>query len=371
MNIDKFRLYFFVILLAAISAGFLYLISPFFMAVLIAAIFSSLFHPIYLRLMKLLGNRKTVASLLTCIIFLVLLVIPVLSILGMVANQAIQLFGYVTRNTDQIQETLTKILSYIRTLPLSERIDFTALSLEEKISGLVQSTASVIANGIAGMSMSAFQMVFTLFLVIFSMYYFLIDGENLLERLKYLSPIENRYEEMLLSRFSAITRATLKGTFILGVLQGLAGFITLYAFGVTNALFWGVVMIFLSLIPSIGTGLVWAPAGIIKLALGSPVQGIGILVVGVAVIGNIDNLLRPRLLGKGTAMHPLLILFSTLGGIVVFGMMGIIIGPLIAALFVTIWNIYGEEFKDELDAAHDGTPNAPETREDPPGSKTI
>jgi len=151
-----------------------------------------------------------------------------------------------------------------------------------------------------------------------------------------------------LDRFTSVTRATLKGTAVIGVLQGgLAGLAFAVA-GIEAAVFWGTVMAVLSIIPAVGSALVWVPAAIILAAGGNYLKAVGLVLFCGLVVGSLDNLLRPRLVGKDTQMHDLMIFFGTLGGIALFGVIGFVIGPIIAALFVTIWDIYGEAFRDYL-----------------------
>jgi predicted PurR-regulated permease PerM len=164
----------------------------------------------------------------------------------------------------------------------------------------------------------------------------------------YLSPLKNEYEKILIKRFSSMVSATLKGTIIVGVVQGLLGGLMFAIAGVPSFAIWGIVMIILSVIPAFGSGLVWAPVGVIMLVTGNIWQGIFILVFGTVVISFIDNVLRPKLVGGDTAIHPLLVFFATLGGIISFGLLGFIIGPVIMALFLTLWDIYGKEFKSQL-----------------------
>jgi len=345
------RLLILLLFLLAITVAFFHVVKTLLLPALTAAIFASLFHPLYRRINSALGKRESTAAALTCIIFLCVLVIPSVSILGMVASQLIQWVTSIVENYDQVEEAVRKGYDYVSSLPLSGRFDPANLGLEEKLGELLQSTATFVTEGVTGLSMSAFQLTFTLFILLFSMFYFFKDGPAFIDRLKYLSPLDDSYEDRLLSRFVSTARATIKGTFLLGLVQGGLGMITFLIFSVEGALFWGVIIMFFSLIPAVGTGFVWVPAGVFKLITGHYVQGAGILLTGVIVIGNVDNLLRPRLLGKDTEIHPLLILLSTLGGIVAFGILGIILGPVIAALFITIWSIYGEEFKSELDRA--------------------
>jgi len=184
--------------------------------------------------------------------------------------------------------------------------------------------------------------------MLYVMFYFLTMGNVLLERILYFLPLTDGDERMLLHRFTSVTRATIKGTIIIGILQGSICGLAFALAGIKGPVFWGTVMAVTSIIPAFGTAIVWGPALIILLLMG---KFAGAVILGVlcgAVAGNVDNLVRPRLVGKDTEMHDLFVLFGTLGGITMFGLLGIIIGPIIAALFITIWEIYGKVFREYL-----------------------
>jgi predicted PurR-regulated permease PerM len=160
--------------------------------------------------------------------------------------------------------------------------------------------------------------------------------------------LHDQDEQRMLDKFTSVTRATLKGTAVIGILQGGLAGMAFWVAGIPSAVFWGTIMAVLSIIPGIGTALVWGPAVIILAAGGNYLKAGGLGLFCALVVGSIDNLLRPVLVGKDTQMHELMIFFGTLGGIIMFGIMGIFIGPIVAALFVTIWEIYGVAFKDIL-----------------------
>jgi predicted PurR-regulated permease PerM len=179
-----------------------------------------------------------------------------------------------------------------------------------------------------------------------------MDGDTIIGHLRYLSPLRRNYEDMILDRFLLISRATLKGTLVIGLIQGSLGGLALLVAGVDTWLLWSFVMVILSVIPIAGAWLVMAPAAVIQFFMGNIWQGIVILAANTLVISNIDNVLRPRLVGRDAKMHDLLIFTSTIGGIAVFGIMGFVVGPVIAALFVTILDIYALEYREELTAPY-------------------
>ena len=186
--------------------------------------------------------------------------------------------------------------------------------------------------------------------MLYTMFFFLLDGEKLIEKILYYLPLEKHAERRMLDRFTSVTLATLKGTAAIGILQGGLAGVAFSVVGIPSAVFWGVIMAVLSIIPGIGSAIVWGPAAIILGASGHPGKAIGLTAFCVVVVGSLDNLLRPILVGKDTQLHELMIFFGTLGGIIMFGVAGVIIGPIVAALFVTVWDIYWVTFKDILPA---------------------
>ena len=182
--------------------------------------------------------------------------------------------------------------------------------------------------------------------MLYTLFFFLIDGDRLLFYMLYYLPLNDEDETKLLQRFTSVTRATLKGTAVIGFLQGALAGLALYFAGIPSALFWAVAMMFLSVVPGIGTALVWGPAVIYLVVSGEYLVSSLLAIYCIVVVGSIDNVLRPKLVGNDTRLHELMIFFSTLGGILMFGFMGFVIGPIIAALFVTLWELYGAVWSD-------------------------
>ena len=213
---------------------------------------------------------------------------------------------------------------------------------------MVGSISTFLINRLSTVTLGTVNFLFMLFVMLYAMYFFLIDGDKLLHKILYYLPLEDHDERRILDKFTSVARATLKGTAVIGLLQGILAGLAFAVVGIPSAVFWGAIMTVLSIIPSIGSAIVWVPAALILAATGSLAKGIGLAVFCAVVVGSMDNLLRPILVGKDTQMHELMIFLGTLGGIFMFGVIGVIIGPIIAALFVTVWDIYGVSFKDVL-----------------------
>ncbi|MGD9367612.1 MAG: AI-2E family transporter [Desulfobacteraceae bacterium] len=348
MDRDVIHKSFVLILVVFISAIFVFMIRPFLMAVLLAGIFSALAHPLYRRFTRWLGGRPQLASAITLVIIIMVIVLPLAGLLGVVTAQAIKVGQSVTPWVQKQLASPDAVTQWLSELPFYDDIAPYRDTIIQKAGELVATLTRILVNGVQAATMGTVHFIFMLFVLLYAMFFFLVDGHKLLEKMLYYIPLEDEDEKRMLNRFTSVSRATLKGTAVIGVLQGGLSGIAFAVVGIPSAVFWGTVMAVLSIIPGIGTALVWGPAAIVLAAQGHWGGAIGLAVFCGLVVGSIDNFLRPKLVGKDTEMHDLLILFSTLGGIALFGFIGVILGPIIAALFVTVWEIYGVVFKDVL-----------------------
>lgn len=335
-------------LVLLISALFLDMIQQFLMPMFMAGIFSAILSPAHRWLTGKIGGRDNLASILVIISIVLLVLIPLSVLIGVVVAQAISVSQSVTPWVQSFINEPTAITAYMEKFPYYKQIlPYRALIIEK--AGLVVGNVSTfLINSLSEVTMLTVNAVFSSVIMLYVMFYFLTMGEVLLMKILYFLPLQDRDERRLLRRFTSVTKATLKGTLIIGALQGsICGLAFAFA-GIQGPVFWGTVMAVMSIIPAFGTAIIWGPALII-LALKGEFLGVGILAVLCgAVAGNLDNVLRPRLVGKDTEMHDLFVLFGTLGGISMFGILGIIIGPIVAALFITIWEIYGKAFEAYL-----------------------
>ena len=344
-----------MVLVFLISALFLSMIRQFLMAILLAGIFSAMAQPVFRKIARLLGGRLNVSSLVTLMLFSLVILLPLSGLLGILTAQAVKLGQSVTPWVQRqiaepaaFTEYLQKIPFYEEMLPYHDQIIRKAGELASRIS-------AILINSLSAGAVGTVNFIFMLLVFLYTSYFFLIDGRVLIDRILYYLPLEEREEKRLLDRFTSVTRATLKGTAVIGVLQGGLAGLAFAVVGIEAAVFWGTVMTVLSIIPAVGSALVWVPAAIILAIGGSYLKAVGLALFCGFVVGSLDNVLRPRLVGKDTQMHDLMIFFGTLGGIALFGVIGFVVGPIIAALFVTIWDIYGEAFHDFLPGLNSDT----------------
>ncbi|MBD3321914.1 MAG: AI-2E family transporter [Chitinivibrionales bacterium] len=338
-----------IIMLVILGVLLIPIVKLFLVPLVLASTFTTLFYPMYAWLLMRLKGKKALCSLLSCLVLILGVLIPTYVLVHLVTLQTIELYGSAE---PRIREIVSRgeegILGEIQDSKVVRWLRLSRIDWRSSLQDAARTVGKFLTEALNRTSTGVLQLVANLAIMLFTMFYFFIDGERFVKRLRYLSPLRNDYEDLIVNRFLLISRATVKGTFLVGLVQGSIGGIALLVFGVKTWLLWAFIMVILSIIPMVGAWLVMVPAAVIQLLLGNIWQGIGIAAASTVVISNIDNLIRPRLVGKDAKMHDLLIFFSTLGGIAIFGIMGFIVGPVIAALFVTVLDIYGMEFKEEL-----------------------
>lgn len=342
-------------LLALLTAAMIPIMKLFFVPIILAATFVTLFYPYYHFLLSFFKGKRTFASFLCCLSLLLCCIIPCYISMHLVINQ---LIGFYQSLEPSLKNTMEHFSSNgfvfnLQSLPFIGELNLPSIDLAKVISESLKAFVTFGSGAVNKTSAGVFGFLVDILIMFFIMFYFFIDGESLIKRLKFLSPIRDNYEELIFSRFLLISRATVLGTIFIGLIQGSLGAITLLIFGVKSWILWGFIMIILSIIPVVGSWMILIPAGCIQIINGNAWQGIGILLSSLIVISNVDNFIRPRIVGKGAKLHDLVIFFSSLGGISVFGIMGFIIGPVIAALFISVLDIYSTEFESHLKLIND------------------
>ena len=347
-QVERFRNAFVLLLVVAISAAFLATIRGFLMALVMAAVFTTLWWPVHVRIRSALGGRETPAAFLSVVLLLLSIGIPGLLFTGVVAAQAVE----ITESAQPwVREQIARygagegLLGRLGLPPFLQPYESQIL---QKLGELAGSLGGFLVNVLAAATRGTVSFFFLLFVMLYAMFFFLRDGREMLGRILYVTPLSSEDEYRLVERFASVARATLKGTLVIGAVQGSLAGIAFAVAGIGGAAFWGTLMAVLSIIPGLGTALVWVPAVIHLFVTDQIVAAVGLAVWCGLVVGLADNVLRPMLVGKDTRMSDLMILLSTLGGLVLFGAAGILVGPMIAALFVTVWDIYAVTFRDYL-----------------------
>ncbi|MBD3300719.1 MAG: AI-2E family transporter [Candidatus Moranbacteria bacterium] len=318
---------------------------PFVLAIFIAFLLSRFFKPWYEYLKEKFKGRSSLASIVTCIVIFIILVVPIVIAASLVVNEAISINQTIEENN--WQEKINKFLETPRIEALTGK--YVNINFESKeFVGFLKNASNFVVKALINISSGTFNFFTMIFFMFFTLYYLFKDGDRILKRVMKLSPLKDKQEKILIKKFISISKATIKGSLVVAVIQGVILGI-LFAFTqVPSPAFWGFITIPLALIPLIGAFLIWLPAAVIKILFGHYIQGIVIIIVGTVIISNIDNLLRAKLVGNETKLHQLLVFFSTIGGIGLFGPLGFIIGPVLVVLFKSLMEIYEIEFKREL-----------------------
>lgn len=348
---NRFRRIFLLLFVLGITAVFLWVIRSFLMTILVAAIFSGLGYPLYRRLLAWTRGRKPAAALLTLLVGAVALAAPLGGVVYMVTAEAIRLSADVRPWVQKFTAQPTSIAPYIERLPFAHYLEPYRDQLLQKAGELAAGLGGFIVASLSSTTIGTAQAVFNLFIFGYTVFFLLIDGPTLLHNVRRFLPLREGERDLLLDKFVSVARATIKGTLVIGMIQGALSGLAFWALGIDHAVFWGAIMVVLSVIPLLGGALVWVPTAIVLALTGHWVKAVILAAFCGLVVGSIDNVLRPRLVGRDTQMHDLTILFSTLGGILAFGAIGFIIGPIIAALFQAAWELFGLAYQDLLPAA--------------------
>jgi predicted PurR-regulated permease PerM len=347
----KFRTAFVLLLVAAVSGLFLAVVWPLLRPLLLAALLAGLFRPLYRWITRLLGGRPSLGAAITLLVLFILAIGPISGFLGIVVQQALRVsdqaipwlqqhFGAASAFNahDWLVQRFPALAEYV---PSQEQ-------LLENVGAAAKSAGGFLVTVMSRMTATTAAFVLNLFVTLYAMFFFFRDGPTILERIFYYLPLSDDDEELMLARFTSITRATIKGTVIIGIIQGTLAGIAFWIAGIDGAAFWGTIMAILSILPGIGAALVWVPAVIILFVNGQYLTALLLFAWCATVVGTIDNVLRPALVGKDAKMSDLLIMVGTIGGLFLFGPIGFIVGPIVCGLFVTIWEIYGATFKNVL-----------------------
>ncbi len=345
------RTAFVLLLVAAVTAFFLAVAWPFLKPLLLGALLAGLFHPLYRWITRVLGGRHSLGAAVTLLVLLVLGLGPLSVFLGIVVQQALTV-------SDQAIPWLSQHLGAASTYNVHEWLvrRFPSLAeympsqeqLLQNVATAAKTAGAFLVSFAAGMTATTATFLLNLFVMLYAMFFFFKGGHKILERIFYYLPLSDEDETRMLARFTSITRATVKGTLVIGAIQGALAGLAFWVAGIDGAALWGTVMTILSIIPGIGAPLVWVPVVIVLFLNGQYLTATLLLVWCAAVVGTIDNFLRPVLVGRDAKMPDLLILIGTLGGLFLFGPIGFIVGPIICGLFLTVWDIYGATFKEVL-----------------------
>lgn len=339
------------VLLALVTIAFLWILLPFYGAVFWAVILAILFSPLQRDLMLRLGGRRNLAAALTLLVCLLIAILPVIIIGTLLVQEGASLYQRIEKGELDIAGHIESFKALLPAFIQNalERLGMGDLEgLRDNITKWATQGSQFLAGQAFSFGQGTFDFLVSFGVMLYLLFFFLREGGELARKVRLAVPLPEQQKRRLQLKFSRVVRATVKGNLLVAITQGALGGLIFWALGIPSALVWAVLMAFLSLLPAVGAGIVWAPVAVYFLATGAILSGVVLIAFGVLVIGLVDNLLRPILVGKDTKMPDYLILISTLGGLAVFGLNGFVIGPLIAALFMSSWAIFTSRLQVQL-----------------------
>lgn len=333
----------FLLLLIAVSAGFGLILWPFIGAVFWALALAILFHPLNKRLLQKLPGKRNLTTFITLLMCLVVVIFPLILIGSSVVNETVLIYSHMSSGQldfgtyfQQINQAMPAWL-----LQFLERIDLaSSQEIQAKLSGIATDAGKLIAGKAVELGQNTLGFAVGFGVMLYLLFFLLRDGTALSARIRDAIPMEKAHKQRLAEKFATVIRATVKGNLVVAFAQGALGGLIFWILDIQGPVLWGVLMAFLSLLPAVGASLIWGPVSIYFLATGNVTQGLILAAYGVLVIGLVDNILRPILVGKDTKLPDYIVLISTLGGMSIFGLTGFVIGPAIAALFIVCWDIF-------------------------------
>ena len=342
-NVSSFENKFFVLLLLVVSLGFLWVLSPFYGAVFWGAVFAIVFAPLHARLLRVMPTRRTLTAALALLFILLLVIFP----LGLLSALLVQEAGVVFQRLQTGELSFSLYFQQIyAALPdwvtgLLGRFGLTDMALvQERIAGSLTQGSQFFATQALSIGQNTFDFLMSFFIMLYLLFFFLRDGSTLGRRMMDTLPLEGDIKRDLSGKFITVIRATVKGNIVVAMVQGALGGLIFWILDIHAPVLWGTLMAFLSLLPAIGAAIVWLPVAIYFLATGAVLNGLLLAAFGVLVIGLVDNVLRPLLVGKDTKLPDYVVLMSTIGGMALFGLNGFVIGPVIAAMFIAAWDLF-------------------------------
>ena len=332
-----------LLLLALVTIAFIWILLPFYGAIFWAVTLGILFAPLQRKLLLKFKGRRNLATLTTLGVCTVIAILPVIVTTALLVQEVAMLYKDVESGRINVA---SYVMQFKDILPqtVQDWLDRFGLGnmagLSEKISKGALEGSQFFATQVFSFGQSTFELVVSFCIMLYLLYFFIRDGQQMVRMIRNAVPLAEQQKRLLQLKFRRVVRASVKGNVAVAVTQGALGGLIFWILGIHSALFWAVLMMFLSLLPAVGAGIVWAPVALYFLATGAVWDGVVLALYGVFVIGMVDNVLRPIMVGKDTKMPDFLILISTLGGMAIFGLNGFVIGPLIAALFLSSWGLF-------------------------------
>lgn len=337
----------FLALLVLVSLAFVWLLIPFFSPIFWAVAIAIIFSPARQWLLTKLPGRNNTTALLTLLLCLVIVILPLVFTITSVVGQIAEFYQRMESGEVVLARYIEKVQQAFPSLPAwLDRFGIEIDSIKQGATDGAMALGKNLAQHSLVFGQSTFAFALDVGVMLYVAFFFLRDGDKIIGLVYHALPLGDARERLLFHKFAEVTRATVKGNLVVSIVQGTIGGVTFALLGLEAALLWGVIMAVASLVPAVGAAIVWLPVAIFLIASGQYISAGILIAVGALVIGLVDNLLRPILVGRDTKLPDYLVLLSTLGGLVLFGINGFVLGPLIAALFIAFWGIFIREFQD-------------------------
>lgn len=347
---DKFARYALLAIVLAAGAVFFNMIKPFLVPVILAAVTVGLFSPLYGWLLRITRGRRSLSAFVCCVTLSLGILLPAFMVANLVTREAVHLSQSAGPQARALLEG--NMMEALQSSSLFRKLHLDDAAFARTFEHLAKKGSELLAKSIDVLSRGTFDFISTLCITFFTMFYFFRDGPEILAKLERVSPLADEYQDELLRRSLSVSRATAKGVLLVALLKGAVGGLSFWAFGIQAPVLWGVVMVFLSVLPVVGPWLVMYPAALILIFSGHVWQGIALIVITTLVVDLALTILGTVIMGRESRMPELLVFISMFGGIAVFGVMGFLVGPVIAALFQTLLEIYVKEFRQQLTLVH-------------------
>lgn len=331
-----------VVLLVAVSIAFAWILWPFYGAILWATVLAIVFAPVTRWLLIVFPMRRNVVALVVMLLIVAIVLVPLALTTASLVTEVSALYERIQSGDLHLGRFLQRFLNALPSWAsnILDRIGVTNVGdIERAVTAILKEGSQFLATQAVVVGLGTAKFFISLFIMMYLLFFLLRDGEGLYKRISNAVPLRGEQKRELFQKFAIVVRAMVKGTIAVAIVQGALGGFIFWLLGIHAPVLWGVIMAFLSLLPAIGAAVVWFPVALYLLAIGSLWHGIVLLLFGAGVIGLVDNVLRPYLVGKDTKMPDYVVLISTLGGIVAFGLNGFVLGPLIAAMFIAVWDI--------------------------------
>lgn len=352
MNTSSLYLRSFILLLVVVSLAFFRILLPFYGAIFWGATLAIIFSPLNRFLLGRFQGRRNLAALVTLLVIVLIVIIPVALTTASLIQEGVDVYRRIDTGELRVGAYFGQIMDVMPNFVHDTLMRFgigDVSSLRESLSAGALAGSKFIATRAVSVGQNAFGFLISMAVMLYLLFFLLRDGAKLANKSRQVIPLSGEHQRLLTRKFTAVVRATVKGNIAVAAIQGALGGLIFWIFGIEAALLWGVIMAILSLLPAVGASLIWGPLAIYYFATGAIWLGIILTAYGVLVIGLIDNVLRPILVGKDTKLPDYVILISTLGGLAVFGLNGFVIGPLIAALFMACWDLLPSAIRSSQD----------------------